>query len=741
VCVSSNRAVGPLLTVKHRVPVPRADLLRRARLEAHLDRDVPVTVVAAPAGWGKTSLLSRWAASSPATAWVSLDAADDEPTRFWSYAIAALAEVAPIAQEPGAALAAGGDGPTALALPLLLNELARWETPGILVLDDYQVITHPEIHESLEFFLAHLPSTLRVVIASRVDPPLPLARMRARGELGEVRADDLRFSAPEATAFLSTSAAGTVDDAVSAKILEQTEGWAAGLRLAVSATDGVRAPDERHLFDYLSAEVVPSFTPDQRELLIRAAPLELLSGPLCDAALGIDDSAALLDQLERAGLFIVALDRERHWYRCHHLLRNALGWTAEGEPSPPSVEVLTRAARWFVERGRIDDAALCLLSAHEYDAAAALLTEQWSWFVQQGWASTLLDVGGRLPEDAVNAGLALTLSYAATTCGHEDTIPHWLDLARRHAGDGSLVPGWRSTRAAELCMRGLFATDLAKPEAAVALLEECVALESAAGSVDHPTAMIGLADAYGFAGRFDEAADILERFWDDREQLLTTSIALQTAGQLALFLYASGDLDRLDRVLGTTVGAADAVEDEWGVAAAGPLVVLTRIVQARRSYERGDLAAAEAQLARGMWLAELTANAVWHVVALVFLADSRVAAGDRAAAREAVVRAREIADNEPVLPWIMAWLETAENRIGRHAAKAATRDGGLYEELTDRELSILRLLPTDATQREIGASLFLSLNTVKGYNKSLYRKLGVAGRADAVAVARRLGLI
>ena len=577
--------------MKHAIPPVRETVLSRARLEERLDQDARLTLVAAPAGWGKTSLVSRWATARAAAhpvAWVSLDEGDDEPIRFWSYVLAALRAVRDgIGDDARNALIAGGEGPISVALPLLLNELASDTVPLVLVLDDYHVITHPEVHESLEFLVTHLPSHVRVVMVTRTDPPLPLARMRVRGELLEVRAADLRFSAPESVALLSEVTRSEVDSESATRILDRTEGWAAGLQLAGLALADAMArgrevgglgADQRHLFDYFTAEVLPSFAPEQRDLLTQAAPLELLSGSLCDAALGVTGSGDVLAELERAGLFVVALDHQGEWYRCHHLLRSALGWSAHTEPEPATREVLTRAARWFVEHDRLDDATRALQDARDYAAGIELLESNRMWFTERGWAATLLDLAARFPEDVVTPGAALGFAYTATTCGREDRIGHWLDVARRNTRPDSVVSGWRSLRAVELSLRGLLATDFTTPTAAVDLLEQAVALEAAAGTPDHPIAMIGLGYAYGLAGRFEEGAAILAHFWNDRTRLqLSPVVALQAVGLLLLFLELSGSPE-VDQYLPEAVRAADAIEESWGASAAGPVIVMTRII-------------------------------------------------------------------------------------------------------------------------------------------------------------------
>jgi len=275
----------------------------------------------------------------------------------------------------------------------------------------------------------------------------------------------------------------------------------------------------------------------------------------------------------------------------------------------------------------------------------------------------------------------------------------------------------------------------------VELTRQAVALEAAAGGGDHPIAVMALGNALARDGRFAEAADVLLGSWQQRARVgWSTSVTLQTAGSLGLSLLQLGRTAELDALLREVGPLADAIEREWRDAAA-PVVAMLRVVAGRRAYVDAEFGEARGLLTRATVLAEAAGRARYLVLALVFLADAELAVGDRSAARTALARAREIVDDEPVSPFAVRCLDDAEQRIGRVAARSASRAGVLAEELTDRELSILRALTGTATQREIGAALFLSVNTVKAYNKSLYRKLGVASRQDAVAAARRFGLI
>ncbi len=753
--MNPDRSAGPFLTIKQRIPPVRPGAVRRVHLEDRLRAaGTPLTVVVAPAGWGKTSLLSSWA-SNPGeqvrVGWLSLDEGDDESIRFWTYVLLALRRTADdIGSAALDALAVPGADPVQVALPLLLNELAASSIPHVLVLDDFHVLRDPRIHESVEFLVTYLPSSLRIVVAGRADPPLPIARMRARGELSELRADDLRLSPEEAASLVAVVSGSNLSTADAAELWRRTEGWAAGLQLAGLARRGsAGAPpptrvrgDDRHLLDYFTAEVLPALTPPQRDLLVRAAPLDRLSGSLCDAALAVTGSAEVLMQLDRADLFLVALDTEHEWYRCHHLFRDVLLSESRSRSQLGQGDVLRRAAGWFQDQGRIDDAVRHLLRAGEPAAAATLLESAEPRFLGRGATAGFHTLGELLPRSHVGPHLAVTLAYAAATSGRLDRVPHWLDLCDEGmAAADSVMPGWSSPRAASVMMRAVIGTPDAESARAVELCRRAVELESAAGGEGLPIALAALGSTLARDGRFAEAIDMLIGSWRERDSITwSPGVPLQIGGNLGLSLLELGRRPDLDAFLREAVPLADDAERQWG-AAAGPVLALLRLVQGRHRYLQGDVAEARKLLGRAADMAEVAALRTSFVIALVFLADAELGCGDRAAARATVTRAQEAVDDEPVTPYARHLLDQAQSTVGQIAARAARRSGTLAEELTDRELSVLRLLPGSATQREIGRALFLSVNTVKAYNKSLYRKLGVTSRQEAVGVARELGLI
>ena len=751
--MGSDRPSAPLLAAKQAIPILRGGTIHRDRLESQLrTADTPLTLVVAPAGWGKTTLLSSWARGDPEVrvAWVSLDENDDEPMRFWRYVLSALqASSDAISPAPLEALLTPGLGPLDLAVPLLLNELAATTVPHAIVLDDFHLLENRSVHEEVEYLLAYLPPPARLIVGSRQDPPLPIARLRARGQLTELRADDLRFEPAEAEAMVTELVGADIGPSAATSAWTRTEGWAAGLQLVALAQrtrtnspSSAGVPDDRHLLDYFAAEVLPALTPDEHDLLLGTAHLDRLSGPLCDAALGTTGSAARLDRLDAESLFVVALDPERVWFRCHHLFRDALLRTiaAAGPEAADQREVLRLAAQWYADHDLWDDAVRALLRADDAPAAARLLESAEFWFFNQGLAASYLALGDALPPSAVSVQLALSLTYAAENCGRRDRVLAWLDVAGEGLNPAATVRDWRSARAAVVMLQGLVGTTDAEGGKAVALTREALDEERAAGEPNPRTARLAFGLALARDGQMAEAATVLDDCWREREEApWTRPVLLQFGGVLALCLAQLERDDDLARLLRQARPMVEQAEEAWGPVA-DPLVMLLRAAEGRHRYRAGRFDDARAILARAAdTQARVSPSA--RVMTLVFLADTELARGEPGAARGTLGRARDVAAEEPVAPYAIEQLEQAETRMGRGALKAATHAGVLLEDLTDRELAILRTLPGTASQREIGAALYLSINTIKAYKKNLYRKLGVNSRQDAVTVARRLGLI
>ncbi|MGH9134073.1 MAG: helix-turn-helix transcriptional regulator, partial [Ilumatobacteraceae bacterium] len=332
-------AATPLVATKLHAPQRRRELVRRPRLNSRLlkARQPALTLVSAPAGFGKTTLLSEWFGESVgedrSTAWLSLDARDNDPVVFWSYVVAAVQTVAPAVGETAESLLQSSQQPLESVVATLLNDLAELTTDIVLVLDDYHVIESADLQRSVEFFLEHLPPRIRLVLASRSDPLLPLARLRVRGDLLEIRADDLRFTIDEAVSYFN-EAMGLELAASDVSVLEaRTEGWIAALQLAALSMHGRDdigrfienfSGDDRFVVDYLAEEVLERQTEAVRRFLLETAVLSRFTGSLCDAVTGSSGGKATLEMLDRANLFLVPLDDRRLWYRYHHLFGDLL---------------------------------------------------------------------------------------------------------------------------------------------------------------------------------------------------------------------------------------------------------------------------------------------------------------------------------------------------------------------------------------------------------------------------------
>lgn len=376
---------GPLLETKLRAPTRRRGVIGRPRLVEKIERGIEakLTLVSAPPGFGKTSLLAEWRAAMPEgmpAGWLSLDAADNSSVTFWTYVIAAFDAVAP---GTGArALSLLSEQTLEPALISLLNDLETITTDTVLVLDDFHAIEAHEIHDGTAFLFDHLPAKVHLVLATRADPPLPLARMRARGELAEIRAGDLRFSRAEVTAYFNNAMGLALDDRDLAALAERTEGWIAALQLAglsMQGRDDVSgfiagfAGDDRYVIDYLVEEVLQRQPDAIRQFLLATSILGRMSGSVCDAVTGQDGGKATLRGLERANLLIVPLDDRREWYRYHHLFADVLRARLTDEQPGWAAELHGRASRWYAEHDELLDATRHAFAAGDLEWAADIL--------------------------------------------------------------------------------------------------------------------------------------------------------------------------------------------------------------------------------------------------------------------------------------------------------------------------------------------------------------------------------
>src|SRR5690349_19118445 len=432
-----------LLATKLHVPRPQPGFVRRRRLLQALGEGLARgrVLVCAPAGFGKTALLADWARGGRLVAWLSLDSGDSDPARFWRYAVAALDRVRPgLAGRVGPPLPHSFEG----LVTALINDLATDPGPDevLLVLDDYHLVDSGPVHESVAFLLENLPPGLRVVVSGRADPPLPLARLRARGQLAELRAADLRFTPEEAAALLSEAAGPGLPGTAVTALMTRTEGWAAGLQLAGLSLRGhadaagfaaAFSGSHRYVLDYLADEVLVGQPGPVRAFLLETSVLERLSGELCDAVTGRAGGQAMLQDIERVGLFLVPLDEVRSWWRYHHLFADLLRARLQAEQPGRAVVLHRAAAAWCEEHDLADDAVRHALAAGDPAWAARLVERYVETLLGRSEGTTLRRWLAALPAESVRMRprLCLAQAYGAAQGFQLEALEALLDDAER----------------------------------------------------------------------------------------------------------------------------------------------------------------------------------------------------------------------------------------------------------------------------------------------------------------------
>jgi LuxR family maltose regulon positive regulatory protein len=708
-----------------------------------------LVLVDAPVGYGKSTILSQWREVEGRRrrfAWLSLQAADSDPSRLLARVLGALqgaipgfgATVAQAIEVPGSGVAEGG-------VLRLLEELAEVRERLVIVLDDYHLLRGRGVHGLMERLIVGLPPTAQVAIGTRSDPPLPLGRLRASGALFELRAADLRFDVAEARELAGSSGVVLTPDDLET-LVDRTEGWPAGLYLALLILQSEPDPSafvqrfagtHRHVADYLSEQVLRREPPATSRFLVRTSVLDRMCGPLCDAVLESQGSRMMLERLERSNLFVVALDHDRVWYRYHHLfgqmLRDELSRT-----EPDLAPVLHgRASRWFEAEDLHEEAVGHALAAGDGPRAAELIARHWLELFNAGRLETVRRWLDDLGEGAIagHPPAALTAGWVAGLEGRPAEMERWLAIAEAGTDDGPLPDGTASLRSGASLVRGLLGH--IGLEARRACLTRAAELEPA-GSTWRPFALWGLGQV---ALLFDDPATA-KRLLD--EALSHGAVRGEAPRQPILAMIALSELSIAETALGHVdvatrlVRRAERIRQERGLQAdprSSVVALATGVIRvAQNELGEGREAMERAlELRRGEGLLS-----PWPTLdVLATLAPVRFLLGDVDGAAELLAEARMLLSGfEDDAGEFSRRLEEVEHLLIR-AARRATHG----QSLTDREMSILALMPTRLSQREIGGELFLSLNTVKTHSRAIYRKLEVSSRREAVDRARELGLL
>ena len=727
-------------------PGVRAEWVERSALISELAQTTAkLVLVDAPAGFGKTTLVAQWRSAAAETrpfAWVSLDRGDSDPGRLWWYVVSALTRACP--EIDGEAILAelraqAPEFPKSV-LPMLANELAALSAPVVLVLDDYHVIRDRGCHEQVAFLLLHLPPTAQLVLITRADPSLPLARLRAAGEMAEMRARELRFTPAEAAELLRAVAGIELSEPDLSQLMERTEGWPAGVYLAAISLRGHPSPhafirqftgNNRFIVDFLAEEVLSRLPAEIQEFLAKTSVLTRFCAPLCDVVTGSAGAAGIIEVLERENLFLVPLDDNRQWYRYHHLfaqlLRSRLART-----EPALVTTLhARASAWHEAAGSAEEAVHHALAAGDATRAVALIARYWHAYVDKGRTATVCGWMRALGDDRI-AGHPLAVhcaAWAAALSGDQKSVRRWLPVLERARYDGPLPDGMRSLQSSAALLRASFGFDglPAMLEAA----QTAASIETNPASPYFALARSTLGFSHFLTGDLQAATRPLEEAVSSEASLQL--IRMFALAVLAMVLVGQG---RLPRARECAHAARDlAVKGDLGrlpqtvmayAATAAVYAAEDRFDEARRELEPVlDLRRKNSGL--GPWST---------IVPTLLLARIRLALGDFAGAAELADEAREVLAALPDgTEMLRARLADLDRRLAR-----PVREADDTEPLTEREVAVLRMLGGTLSLREIGHELYVSANTVKTHTQAIYRKLGVSSRHDAVARGKRLGI-
>ena len=718
-------------------------MLHRPRLLEMVDSDggAALTVVNAALGYGKTTLLRLWCIERPeAVVWMTLDAADDNPVRLWTHLATAVER---LGQGLGgrALMYLGVRGALVeTAVDELMNGLVAYGRPVAIVLDDLHAVGSEASLRSIAHAINRLPANARVLAATRSEPSISVARLRARGALREIRARELAFTADEASELIAREGIELSRESVEL-LVERTEGWPAGLYLAVLWLRNLDDPDQgvrafvgsaRHVADYLTDEVLTALAPQTRDFLLRTSVLDRFTPELCDAVLGREDSAGVLAELARSNMFLVALDARGEWYRYHHLFGELL----QLELGRQEAAVLRRrAAAWCRAHGLVEDAIDYAAAAGDAETVAELLVENHLEFIWGGRTGRFLGWVRWLPSELLLEHPVLPAAGAAAAAllaRPEVDVQRLLAVAERARRERPQL--WSPYVEAAAAVTRSNVIERGDVGEAVEHARRAVAAARAGADVLTACGLASLSQALFFAGELDEtrriAVQVVER--PDAPDVPDGYVA--SLGLLALVDAEQGRTESAEAWASqaTSFARQRFQADSWTAS-------MAHLGLALACTAAGRLDEAEREALRGELLRRAPQPTVGHAHALLVLAHVRIARSRLERAANDLQRAQRMIAGFPDPGRLPAIAAAVEQDLATARANPGNLD--MVEEPSAAELAVLRGLASGLSRREIGERLYISLNTVKTHTRELYRKLGVTSRADAVARAEALGLL
>jgi LuxR family maltose regulon positive regulatory protein len=735
---------APLAEAKLAAPRRRAGMVERPRISATLDggHDATLTLVAAPPGYGKTTAVRAWCSSQEASlAWVTLDAGDNDPTRLWTYVATAVDRVR---QGLGRlALQRLGFAGTPIEAPIdeLMNGIGSYGQRFVIVLDDLHSVTDDECLASLDYALGHLPENLRLIVITRSDPALGLGSLRASGSLAELRTDELAFTAVEGRQMLVEQAGFNLSAEEIETLCRRTEGWPAALTLASAWLNRVDDPhaavvefggDHRFVADYLSQVTLEALSEDVRQFLLNASVLRRFTAELCDDVMGRTNSGALLAELEHANLFIVDLE-SGGWFRIHSLFAEfATSRLRALDPAAPA-EIHRRAAQWLADRGMLIEAIDHATKAGDQGAVARILREHHFLLMTKG-GDALLQIARTLPDELLMEQADVIASAATVAMclgGHTLVQRRLLQLADRARSESpETFSPW-----ADAVSRLVVAVSVdAEPARAAAAGRRAVEIAEEKADLALVAALAGYARALYFDGRLDEAWSAALRAIEHPDIERRPSGHAHARSTLALVATDRGHLGAARRHAEKArdlLGGVGLSRSWLGANAAAALGVAL--------ISEGKYPEAERELAYAERVFRDEVATLQHAWLLVLLAGVRCRRGRLDEAETTARLAGEELDELAHDGRVAKLAAEVQRELDQGRGRAS--GGELLDLPTHAELAVLGLLASELSVRQIGERLFLSPNTVRSHTRSIYRKLGVNSRADAVARAETLGLL
>lgn len=746
--ITSRSALGtPFELLDSKLQPPRLSersVFRTALLE-RLNRSSgpPVIVIHAGPGYGKTTVLAQWAASGEqqAFAWLSADQEHNDPVVLLTYIAAALDRLAPLDLGVFEALASPDASIEGKILPRLGHALVRMESPFVLAIDDAHAIENPRSIDAIVTLAGHLPEGSRLALATRDHSALPLGLLRTRALLLELGADDLSMQADEARALLGAEDVEYANDDL-AELVRRTEGWPAGLYIATLSARATHAVPgdavkltgkDPFVVDFLRSEFLEHLPPEELRFLTETSLLELLSGPLCDAVLETTGCSAMLASLEASNRFVVALDREGEWYRCHPLVRDMLAAEhARSEPDRVS-SLLGRAFDWCAANGQEVSAIRYGQAAGDADRVAVHMGRCVQPVYQSGRTATVaqwfswLQKHGELERYPAVAVIG-AMFHAAT--GRPTESDRWAVPAENGSYQGRLPDGSASIESWRALLRALRSRNgITSLRADAALAVETIAPESPW----HPRAAVILGVSELLSGEAERADDLLADAAEEARHLGAPNMLPIALAERALIAIERDEWVRADALAEQAVFAArrTRLEDQ-------AINALVYAVAARTALRSGRAARAHEMLAQAQGpYAQLTyALPIPAVQTRMEMAQTYLELADQGRARTLLAEIDSILRRCPDLGTLLDRVAELHTRVNAAADGVPGSSA-----LTAAELRVLPLLTTHLTFREIGEQLYLSRHTVKSHAMSIYRKLGVSSRNAAVKRARDVGLL